>query len=70
MSQKTIDQIAEGFGLNIEATPIPDHGTAFRVLEGANQIFIGTEEAVLAFLAAYVKERPGPYEGNMIGYKE
>lgn len=70
MSQKTIDQIAEGFGLNIETTPIPDNGNAIRVLTGANQIFIGTEEAVLAFLAGYVKERPGLYEGSMIRCKE
>lgn len=67
MSQKTIVDIAEGFGLTVD---ILENGKAFRVLKGANQIFIGTEEAVRTYLAAYEKDRPALYEGSIYSYKE
>jgi hypothetical protein len=70
MSQKSIDEIAEGFGLSVEPATIPEHERAFRVLKGANQIFIGTEDAVRIFLGGYEKDRPGMFEGSMYGYME
>lgn len=70
MKKAAIYQIAENFGLSIETVIIPNHQKAFRVLKGANQIFVGTEEAVLEFLGRYEKERPGLFEGSMYGYME
>jgi hypothetical protein len=70
MKKKTIIDIAESYGLTVETAIIPDHEPAFRVRKGANQIFIGTEEAVREFLADYEKTRPAPFEGSMYGYKE
>ncbi len=70
MSQKSILDLAEGYGLNVEAAAIPENEKAFRIYKGANQVFIGTEDAVRSFLAGYEKDRPGLYEGSMYGYKE
>lgn len=70
MSKKNIREIAEGFGLSIEPAVVHDHENAFRVFKGANQLFIGTEEAVREFLSGYEKDRPALYEGSMYGYKE
>lgn len=70
MSQKTIVEIAESFGLSVEAAVIPGHERAYRVFKGARQIFIGTEDAVRNFFIDYEKERPGLYAGSMYGYKE
>ena len=70
MSQQSIVAIAESFGLNIEPASIPEHKHAYRVLKGANQVFIGTEEAVRIFLSEYEKDRPGLFEGSMYGYME
>ncbi len=70
MPMKTIHQIAENYGLSLEAVSIPDHEHAFRVYKGAKQIFIGSEEAVRHFVADYEKERPALYEGSMYGYVE
>lgn len=65
-----ISQIAEGFGLTIETTVLPEHANAFKVFKGAKQIFIGTEDAVREFLAEYETSRPGLLEGSIYGYKE
>ena len=70
MSEKTIVRIAEGFGLTVEAATVPEHDHAFRVFKGANQVFIGTEEAVRDFLNEYEKDRPALFEGSMYGYME
>lgn len=70
MKTPEIIQIAEGFGLTIETVVLPESKKAFRVFKGANQIFIGTEEAVSEFLANYEKDRPGLFEGSMYGYME
>lgn len=70
MSEKTIIEIAESFGLTIEAKSIPEHEDAFHVYKGAKQMFIGTEDAVRIFFTDYEKERPGLYEGSIYGYKE
>lgn len=70
MSERSIVQIAEGFGLSVEAATIPEHDHAFRVFKGANQVFIGTEGAVREFLNGYEKERPALFEGSMYGYME
>lgn len=40
MSQKSIVEIAEGFGLSAEVANIPGHQHAYRLYKGANQ---GTE---------------------------
>ncbi|MDI1241031.1 MAG: hypothetical protein PSX80_03815 [bacterium] len=70
MSDKTIFDIAEGFGLNVEHVPIPDNDSAFKIFKGVNPIFVGTESAVREFLSTYEFSRPGLYEASMIGYKE
>lgn len=70
MSQKSIVEIAEGYGLSVEPTSIPENEKAFRIYKGANQVFIGTEDAVRIFLNGYEKERPGLYQGSMYGYRE
>jgi hypothetical protein len=70
MSERSIVQVAEGFGLSVEAATIPEHDHAFRVFKGANQVFIGTESAVREFLNGYEKDRPALFEGSMYGYME
>lgn len=70
MTQKSIVDIAESFGLTVESVLIPDHETAYRVYKGAKQIFIGTDEAVRSFLASYKDELPTPSTGAIRGYKE
>lgn len=70
MDRDTIQKIAEGYGLTVEAMAIPENENAFRVYKGAKQLFIGSEAAVREFLTDYVKERPGLLEGSMYGYKE
>ncbi len=70
MSQKSIVNIAESFGLTVETISIPEHDDAFRVLKGLNQVFIGTEYAVRNYLVEYEKERPGLFAGSIYGYKE
>ena len=58
MSQQSISEIAEGFGLTVETVVIPEHEDAFRVYKGVNPIFIGTYDAVRNYLADYEKGRP------------
>lgn len=70
MEKRSINEIAESFGLTIEAMAIPENEKAFRVYKGAKQIFIGSEEAVRNFLGDYDRERPGLLEGSMYGYRE
>ena len=70
MSEKTVSEVAEGFGLTIERVVIPDHEKAFKIYKGVNPIFVGTEDAVREFLSGYESNRPGLFEGSMIGYKE
>lgn len=70
MTKKTIVEMADSFGLTIETAVLPEHENALRVYKGANQIFIGTEEAVRVFLTHYEKDRPGLFEGSMYAYKE
>jgi hypothetical protein len=70
MEQKTIFELAEGFGLGVEHVVIPDHDKAFKVYKGVNPVFVGTEDAVREFLSTYKDNRPGLFEGSMIGYKE
>lgn len=70
MGDKTIFEIADGFGLTIEHVLIPDHDKAFKVYKGVNPVFVGTEDSVRGFLATYVETRPGLYEASMFGYKE
>ena len=70
MGAKTIFEIADAFGLNLEHVLIPDHDKAFKVYKGVNPVFVGTEEAVQEFLSTYQKDRPELFEGSMIGYKE
>lgn len=70
VTMRPIAEIADGFGLTLETAFLPDHVKAFRVYKGANQIFIGTEEAVREFFETYESERPGLLEGSMYAYKE
>lgn len=70
MKQKTVIDIAEGYGLTIETSFIAGHEPALRVYKGANQIFIGTEAAVREFLSDYGKNRRATFEASMSGYRE
>lgn len=70
MTKKTIIEMAEEFGLTVETAVLPEHENALRVYKGANQVFIGTEDAVRIFLTDYKKDRPGLLEGSMYAYKE
>lgn len=70
MSEKTIFEIAEGFGMTIETVHLPENKRAYRIYRGAHQVFIGTEEAVRLFLIDYDNSRPELYMGSMYGYRE
>ena len=70
MNQKRLIDIAEGFGMSVESAVVPGHEKAFKLYKGAKQVFIGTEEAAIQFLASYKDSRPDLYEGSMYGYKE
>jgi hypothetical protein len=70
VAEKTILEIADGFGLTIEHVIIPDHDKAYKVYKGVNPVFVGTEEAVREFFATYEQGRPGLYEASIFGYKE
>jgi hypothetical protein len=70
LGEKTIVELAEVFGLTVEQVVIPDHDRAFKVYKGVNPVFVGTEDAVREFLSTYEGNRPGLFEGSMIGYKE
>ena len=70
MKQNQMIDIAEGFGLTVETAFVPGHEKAFRLYKGANQVFIGTEEAAMDFLSTYKERLPDPYEGSMYCYKE
>ena len=68
MKERTLEAIAEGYGLTVETVLVPGHENALKVFKGARQIFVGTEQAVREFLNGY--KSPGLYEGSMYGYKE
>jgi hypothetical protein len=68
--EKTVDEIAEGFGLTIDRVTVPEYESALRIYKGAKQIFSGTEDAARGFFVQYEKERPKLYQGSMYGYKE
>ena len=70
MSEKSIDQLAESYGLTLETDIHPDRDKTFRVFKGAHQVFTGTETEVSAFLNQYDKDRPSLLEGSMYGYRE
>jgi len=70
VSEKTIFELADGFGLTVEAVSIPEHERAIRVFKGAKQQFVGTEEAVRHFLTEYGNNSPDLYAGSMYGYQE
>ncbi|MBK9165180.1 MAG: hypothetical protein IPM21_14960 [Acidobacteria bacterium] len=65
-----IDEVIEKLGLTVERVPISGHPNAVRVYKGAKQVFVGTEDAVRDFLVEYESNRPKPYEGSIVGYKE
>lgn len=67
---RTIEVLANGYGLTLEQVLISDHGNAFKVYKGAALTFTGTEEAIKEFLLKYEKDRPEPYAGSMYEYKE
>jgi hypothetical protein len=67
MSSRSISDIAGEFGLTVESTS-DDPG--FRIFKGVNQVFAGNENAARTYLANYEKDRPGLFEGSMIGYRE
>lgn len=70
LNNKSIEALANGYGLTLEPVVIPGHDNALKVYKGAAMIFTGTEEAVQEFLVQYEKHRPDPYAGSMYGYKE
>ena len=70
MADRTIFEMADGFGLTLEHVIIPDHDKAFKVFKGVNQVFVGTEDAVRGFLSTYENSRPGLFEASIVNYKE
>jgi len=70
MISKMTEEIAESFGLTLEASTVPQQESVLRVYKGARQIFIGTDEAVREFLAGYKYTRPSLYESSFCGYRE
>ena len=70
MGEKTIFEIAQGFGLEIDHVVIPEHEKAFKLYKGVNPIFVGTEGAVRQFLSSYEENRPGLFEASIVNYKE
>jgi hypothetical protein len=67
MSLRKISDIAGEFGLTVEST---NDDPAFRIYKGVNQVFAGNEDTARIYLANYEKDRPGLFEGSMIGYRE
>lgn len=67
MSLRNISDIASDFGLTVESA---NDDPTFRIFKGVNQVFAGNEDAARAYLASYEKDRPGLFEGSMIGYRE
>ena len=67
MSLRTVSEIAGDFGLTVEST---DDDPGLRILKGVNQVFAGTEDAARVYLSNYEKDRPGLFEGSIIGYRE
>lgn len=71
MGEKTVDEIAETFGLGIDgASGMPGNGTSFQVYKGAKKVFTGTETEVRNFFVRYERERPPLFAENSFGYKE
>ena len=67
VSSRNISDVARDFGLTVEST---DGDPAFRIYKGVSQVFTGNEDAARIYLANYEKDRPGLFEGSMIGYRE
>ena len=67
MSLRNISEIAGEFGLTVEST---NGDPVFRIYKGVNEVFTGNENAVRDFLIDYERERPGLFEGSIVGYKE
>jgi hypothetical protein len=67
MSLRDLSDIAGDFGLTVEST---NDDPVFRIYKGVNQVFAGDEDASRVYLANYEKDRPGLFEGSMIGYRE
>ena len=70
MSEKSITEIADGFGLTIESVALPEGDNAYKVLKGVNTLIVGGEKAVREFLSTYEASRPALLEGSMYGYME
>ena len=70
MSEKSIIEIAEEFGLTVETVRKDDGENEYKVLKGLNTVVTGNEAAVKAFLSTYEAERPPMLKSNMYGYTE
>ena len=70
MSEKSIIQIAEEFGLTVETASAADGESMYQIRKGLNAVFVGNEAAVRNFLSTYESDRPAMFEGSMYGYKE
>ena len=67
MGLRNVSDIAGEFGLTVESSN-NDH--AVRIYKGVNQVFAENEDGARVYLANYEKDRPGLFEGSIIGYKE
>ena len=67
MSLRNVSEIAGEYGLTVESEK---DGPALRIYKGVNQVFSGNEDAARVYLANYEKDRPGLFEGSIIGYRE
>lgn len=71
MNERTIIEIAESYGLEVEpAAGLPGDDRSFRIYKGVKQVYTGNEMGVRRFFMRYELERPGLYFEGMFGYKE
>lgn len=71
MRQETIEGVAEGFGLAIEATAgVSGNEQLFRIYKGAKRVFTGNEQEVKRFFALYERERPPLFAERAYDYRE
>jgi hypothetical protein len=70
VSEKSIIEIAEEFGLTVETVAMPEGDNAYKVLKGLNTVVVGNDAAVRRFLSTYEADRPAMLDGSMYGYKE
>lgn len=70
MSEKSIFDMAEEFGLTVEHVRLPAREKEFKVYEGVNPVFVGAEDAVCEFLSTFDRNPARVYENGRAVYKD